>query len=154
MLDISKGRIPKQEVLSHQLDKWLKDNGMTWAFVDVERAVSNLRCMVQSLLALRRNGTPAPRNYPTLQILVDKLQLEEDTTDAPRQPAQPRSPIAIPRPPPSSSDCQSSESSDDEGIDADLLFTKSSSKPDSTKGSDTSVPSPFQGFRIKATSRP
>ena len=156
MLDVSKGRVPKQKVLSHQLDSWLKKNGMTWAFRDVERAVSDLRCMFQSLLSLRRNDTPAPRNYPTLQVLIDRIQLEEGTAEL-RSPAHSRTPTPASRPPPSASECPSSASTDGDDLDADLLFANPCSRSGSTQNSDASlrsVPSPFQGFTMKSTSRP
>ena len=81
MLDQAAGLIPKPSILTRQLDEWLRHDNRVWALKDVERAVGDLRCMLQSLMALKRDRKSAPKNYPHLQVLMDKMCLNADNGD-------------------------------------------------------------------------
>ena len=61
-LDATGGRIPRQHSLTLQVDAFLKHNNMFWSLTDVELAVKCVRCMMQSVLAKKRNNCAFPRS--------------------------------------------------------------------------------------------
>ena len=73
MLDESDGRIPKHESLHSQVRHFLQEQHLNWAHKHSEAATTNLRCFMQTLLNLKRNSRPAPKKFPQLQCLIDKI---------------------------------------------------------------------------------
>ena len=55
---------------------------LEWASRDIERAAYNIRIFFMSLLDLKRNSKPAPRKFPELQIVIDKILINGDEEDA------------------------------------------------------------------------
>jgi hypothetical protein len=81
LVEHTNGGIPHQCKFHKQFCTWLAKDGMHWAISDTERALTDLRCCLQSLLALKRtdnNTGRAPRNYGRLQIIMDKLVVKDD----------------------------------------------------------------------------
>ena len=77
LLDESKGLIPKQAKLTDQLMRWLAEHKMTWSYKDAEQSCTCLRCMLQSMLAHKRNNNgQAPVRHEILQPLLDKMHCE------------------------------------------------------------------------------
>ncbi len=182
ILDLSDGRIPRQKTFTLQLGGWLKEKGMQWGIKDIERSASDLRCMLLNLLALkRRPGGCAPKGYPTLQILMDKLSLEECTTLGDRDDKEPNKKryhsddepddeSIVDRETVAELKRQRGDSSRGEGLPdesgdneidelTEELFrnNESASSGSGSSGSvepSAQVPSPFKGFVMKAASRP
>ena len=78
LLDESNGLIPKQAKLTDQLMRWLADHKMTWSYKDAEQSCTWLRCMLQSMLAQKRNHNgKAPVRHEILQPLLDKMHCEQ-----------------------------------------------------------------------------
>ena len=75
IIDQGEGKIVKQRKLHEQLRAWLTHHKMDWAWKHSEQSATWLRCMLQSLLQLKRPGHTVPKNHSKLQILVDKLFL-------------------------------------------------------------------------------
>merc|ERR1712110_878659 len=55
ILDVTNGKIPKQQSLTKCLDKWLRDRHAVWSYKCVDAASGRLRCMLQSLLKYGRD---------------------------------------------------------------------------------------------------
>ena len=82
VLDYSQGRIPKQKSFHTQFQKWLHSKDISWDVKDTERAIWHARVMLSSLLNIKRSSLPqAPRTFPSLQILIDKLKVDDENTD-------------------------------------------------------------------------
>ena len=81
LIEASGGLIPHQKSTHSHLVTWLATNSMTWALKDSERATNHLRVALQSLLGLKRSGSGAPKKFPELQIIIDKLILPSSTKD-------------------------------------------------------------------------
>jgi hypothetical protein len=60
-----------------QFQWWLKNIlKVDWSFKCSDRAIRDLRCMMQSLLPFK--GKKAPRGYESLQTVIDKFQVDDD----------------------------------------------------------------------------
>ena len=152
----SGGRIPKSLKLTMHFVEWLKTEGLTWAYRDAENCVDSLRCMMQSLQALKRdrNGA-APSIFPQLQGLIDKIRC-----DSPAKTAQ-SVPIV---------DAHSSEdecSSDSSEINIDQLFKRSTPSlglstprsmpslgPSTPRSTSSTISSVFDMFQTRTYATP
>ena len=74
-LDAGGGMIMKSKQGGQQLQERMVGltPPITWRTKDIETSISWLRCMMQTLLMLRRDEQPAPRRLPQMQVLVDKI---------------------------------------------------------------------------------
>ena len=82
LIEAGGGAIPHQKSLHAEFVAWLAENGIVWAVKDSERAIAHLRAGMQSLLSLKRtNEGKAPRKFPELQIIIDKLIFPSSTKD-------------------------------------------------------------------------
>ena len=75
ILDATAGKTLNQKRMARQLDGWLRERGMEWQFLDVERAVKRLRAMFSTLLAVRRGDKTIPKTHKLLEAIVAKMEL-------------------------------------------------------------------------------
>ena len=74
ILDATDGYIPLQKPLHLQFRQYLKASKLEWSKKESYVCVENLRKMLQALLKYKRDHKgQAPRRYPKLQILIDKV---------------------------------------------------------------------------------
>jgi hypothetical protein len=81
ILEATKGRLVNQKKFSVQLSAFLHKHGLKWALNDRERAAYGLRTMMRTLLAMKREGRKAPFQYGQINILIDKVVLDDVTVD-------------------------------------------------------------------------
>eukprot|EP00959_Pyramimonas_sp_CCMP1952_P218525 4570480-Pyramimonas_sp.AAC.1 len=90
LLEASGGLIPKHASLRTSFCKWLAGNNYKWRYKDAEKNVYHLRVMIGTMHALKRDNKPVPKSFQQLQVLVDMIKIEDNTsvpaTSAPAAP--------------------------------------------------------------------
>ena len=68
------GQIVKQRKFMLQFQHFLRARKVAWTYSEADDSITGLRSMQQALLEIKRNpDSRAPRGYPKLQILIDKM---------------------------------------------------------------------------------
>ncbi len=107
ILDETGGLQLTMKPLTKQLQKWLAKEDFMWAIGDIEASADGLRVMIRSLKAMKENSGRPPRNYSSLQILLDKIPVESRRTG--NQTANPALPSGESTDEPESSQSESEE---------------------------------------------
>ena len=81
LLGKTNGRIPKQKVLHESLRSWLAKAGKVWSLADSEKAIYDMRKMLQCILKRKQDHGRAPRRYAALDILLSKMHISEDEAE-------------------------------------------------------------------------
>jgi hypothetical protein len=58
-----------------QLKNWLAQEDFNWSMGDIEASADGFRVMIRSLRAMKENYGKPPRNYGSLQVLLDKINV-------------------------------------------------------------------------------
>jgi len=74
ILTATDGRVMRQVKFHESLRRWLLSKQKEWSVGDSERAAYDLRCMLMALRSRKRNMGKAPSRYPSLAVLLDKVQ--------------------------------------------------------------------------------
>ena len=157
LLDSSQGRVPKQASFLEQFIAWLGNLGIVWAWKDADRAIQHLRCMIRSLASLSASSPAiAPKAYPQLQILIDKIvsarhaAKTSDVAIVPIVPKKARTSIHVDT---SDSDDIGHEIFGDTSDSSSIISTPITKRPMSTSGSivPSSSSSMSASSSIKAT---